>query len=186
MKNLETRPYVDWNKFSIDKREEPDVYLSHSQEDSGYEIFRQLSHKVAGCRYDIPWGSQVVVAYSRTPGIAESAEAIGIITFCLADGKLQHTTVEDDFMSGYFHKISFLFVNQKFQRKGVGSRLVREAIKTIRNSEIQRPIHLEGAKPAVKFFEKMGFTTSGQPIPSRRGSHLFRQCFYMQQQFGSS
>lgn len=95
----------DWSRFSVDKREEPDVYLSHSQEDTGYEIFRQLSHKVAGCRYDIPWGSQVVVAYSRTPGIAESAEAIGIITFCLADGKLQHTTVEDDFMSGYFHKV---------------------------------------------------------------------------------
>lgn len=87
------------------KTVEPEIYLSKEQEEVSFEIFRRLSHKVAGCRYDIPWGHEVIVAYNKTPNSSDHPQAVGIITFSFADEKLKKPTEIENFMEDYFHKV---------------------------------------------------------------------------------
>ena len=82
----------------------------------------------------------------------------------------------------FFLQISFLFVDPQFQRQGIGAKLLHSAITSIKRSGVKRPIHLEGAKSAVKFFKKQRFISFGKAENgARRG--IFSTLFNMQHNF---
>ncbi|XP_059162519.1 uncharacterized protein LOC131945905 [Physella acuta] len=180
-------PPIDWKQVATFPKkvpQKPDIEFEKKTAEEAFDEFRRLSRKVASHSYDIPEGHSVIVAYAKYSDPSEPSEAIGVITFCLADPSVNKptTTTPQTFMDAYFHQLSFLFVHTDYQRRGVGSQLVNKAITVIKDSNIKRPVHIEAAKSAVKFFRKMRFIRRGEVVctNSRRGSSLFWNFFCME------
>ncbi|GFN94180.1 gcn5 family acetyltransferase [Plakobranchus ocellatus] len=187
--SLNTRPFIDWSQFSQNVKPEPDpvIIVRHVDMEDAYGIFRRLSHEVARCRYDVPLDHKVIVAYKtvQSDKREKEKEAIGIVTFWISQMSISRNVGTFQFMDSYFHHISFMFVNKKYQRQGIGTKLLDAAMATIRESGLNRPIHLEAAKSAVQFFRKKGFVSLGRAEKgsSHRGSSLFSHYFNMQHKF---
>ncbi|KAK3773791.1 hypothetical protein RRG08_011000 [Elysia crispata] len=158
-----SRPSIDWSQISLNikPRPKPEIVIQPVEMEDGYSIFRSLSHKVAHCRYDVPLDHQVIVAYAHFKDSPTTDKAVGVITFWVSNG-VGRDEKSFTFMDNYFHQISFLFVDQDYQRQGIGSQLLDAALVKIKRSKLDRPIHLEGAKSAISFFRRRGFISLGK------------------------
>ncbi|KAI8478945.1 hypothetical protein Bbelb_433260 [Branchiostoma belcheri] len=79
-----------------------------------------------------------------------------------------------NFRSRHYHKLTFLFVKRDFQQMGYG-RLMTEHIERAMTSSLPRPIRVESAAKAVHFFERLGYSTVGEPVECVcAGTFLFR------------
>ncbi|XP_055885387.1 uncharacterized protein LOC106064379 isoform X1 [Biomphalaria glabrata] len=178
---------INWNQFRsacalipVPVKNEHEIFLQHKVENE-FTVFRKIAYKVTGRHYDIPQGHCAIIAYSKSPDPSEPAVAIGAISYWIATKETSRSHHHSDhFMNDCFHKISFLFVEKIHQRKGVGRRLVNEAIHEMKNSGINQPIHLEGAKSALKFFKKIGFVSCSKLRRDVAYHHsIFNNCVNM-------
>ncbi len=65
-------------------------------------------------------------------------------------------------------RISLLFVSQKYQRMGIGTRLIGRAQEYIREAsgDAKHPLRVYAAPCAIGFYRKQGFYTVGDPFES--------------------
>lgn len=138
--------------------------------------FRQLARETSGEIFDIPEENSIIMAYDYVKG---KITAVGGLTFKLAD---THYDKEDEqFLSGFFHHVTFLFVKSDYQGNGIGSRLMEQAVQKMRSQLPERPIHVQSGIRAEGFFSKLGFVRCGDPLEIvYSGSHLFRTLVNME------
>ena len=165
--------------------------------------FRQLARESSGEIFDPPEGSRMFLAYYKgqgqsrdrygqgqsrdrygqgqsRDGYGQSEEKlVGVASYSPATAKDLDPT-KTRFDSPYFHVITYLFVKPCFQQQGCGSYILSCVEKNIK-SRTKRPIRVQSAEKAVRFFEKHGYQTIGEPIDCvYGGSPLFSRLYNME------
>ncbi|XP_073257335.1 uncharacterized protein [Porites lutea] len=93
---------------------------------------------------------------------------------CVVCAKLARNDVEDITNSDYYHWVNFLFVKGDYQRHGYGS-LLLNAVETRLRFKTLRPIRVDSAFRAVRFFKARGYSEVGEPRECVfSGSALFK------------
>ncbi|XP_064604752.1 uncharacterized protein LOC135470002 [Liolophura sinensis] len=136
--------------------------------------FRQLARETSGEIFDIPEENSIIMAYDYMKG---KITAVGGITFKLADTNKDKE--DKQFLSDFFHHVTFLFVKSDYQGNGIGTRLMEQA--KMGTYLPARAIHVQSAQRAEGFFSKLGFVRCGDPLEIvYSGSHLFRTLINME------
>ncbi|KAK7491951.1 hypothetical protein BaRGS_00016797 [Batillaria attramentaria] len=121
-------------------------------------LFAQLSRQVTGYNYSIPEGGSALFAFC--PGRSEPA---GAVVFTM-----NHEGTEQNI-------IDFQFVHPRYQRMGIGKKLVLEAMEVmaVKNGN---DVYLEAAIQARDFYKKLGFQDWGAVVETQGpGADIFKR-----------
>ncbi len=142
--------------------------------------FRYIARETSGETFDPAEGSRVFFAYSRS-AFKGSDKLIGVASYTPATAK-ELDPNDTTFDSSYYHVLTFLFMLPYYQAQGRGTYLLNEVEKNIR-SRVKRPIRIQSAQKAVRFFQKHGYVCVGEPIVCAcGGSPLFATLYNMEKQ----
>jgi GNAT superfamily N-acetyltransferase len=76
-----------------------------------------------------------------------------------------------------FWNISHLFVLPRYQRRGIGTALLRAAIENCRAKSPRKKLQLNSSTNAVPFYTSMGFRQTGPGVDRPGGRVPFEYCF---------
>ena len=136
-------------------------------------VFRQVARQSSGASYDAADGDRLVFGSVTDHG---RRVVIAVASYRPAD-PVDAAPAD----SGHTHELNYLFVQPRHKGIGHGSALLAavEAQMTLRCP--RRPVHVESARGAVRFFEKHGYHAVGKPVDCIcSGSQLFAQLQHMQ------
>ena len=103
----------------------------------------------------------------------------------IACGSLQlaDKSARDISEKSYYHWVTFLFIKKSHQRIGCGSKFLNY-LESESWNRIIRPIRVESAFKAVKFFQKCAYTQIvNQPKETAAGSSLFKYLYLMEKEW---
>ena len=131
-------------------------------------LFRHIARETTGESYQPPEGDRLFFGNLSQNG---NRQTIGAACYTRADRSCAE--IGDEFLSPYCHILNYIFIKGYFQEKGYGSKLLKCVEKDML-SKAKRPIRIQSANGAVKFFERHGYRTIGDPIDcSLAGSAKF-------------
>lgn len=141
-------------------------------------LFRQIARDSSGEVYEAPEGSRLFFAYKQHFG---EKKVVGVASFTPASASPSELPEDSvPFINDYYHHLSYLFVLAFYKGQGIGTLLLKD-MEVAMASHIIRPIHVESAGKAVRFFEKHGYSIAGDIIECCcPGSKLFRRIQHMQ------
>lgn len=141
------------------------VIIKEAKGNVARRMLAQLSRQVASYSYSTPEGGTCLFAY--VPG---KSEPIGVIVFTIADESTDRNTLE------------FQFIHQRYQRLGIGKRLLLKAMAVIA-AHNRKQVYLEAAEQSVDFYKKVGFTDRGNMIETAGpGAAIFHHIYPMTRQ----
>lgn len=88
----------------------------------------------------------------------------------------------DEQKSGFYHWITFLFIKRDFKKRGYGRQFITYLEIELWNLS-KRPIRIDSAYKAVRFFEKCRYVQMGEPKECACGSSLFRFLYLLEKQY---
>ncbi|KAL3868524.1 hypothetical protein ACJMK2_041332 [Sinanodonta woodiana] len=143
--------------------------------------FRRLARQVSGESFDVPHDSRILFGFLKKTRNMNKPLQVAELAFQPANMKLSEPGINFD--SDFYHQIQFLFVKGDYQGCGYGTALVEKAIDLCMWHDSSRPIRVQAAHTAVRFFEKQGFKQTGDRIDCiYSGSNLFRKLYNMEKQ----
>ena len=138
-------------------------------------MFRHLSRESSGETYDPPDGNKLFFAHEFSLCTGDKV-LLGVASYKPRNPNQSSREHE-------FHELTYLFVDSLHQGKGVGKKLLTAVEKHAQKVDNSKPVKLESAKKAVGFFEKFGYTVTGEPKECITGSNLFRKIIPMEKSF---
>lgn len=123
-------------------------------------LFRKVSHESAGQGYQPADGDRMFFGYESVG--RGHKELVAVASYTRADLSLTEPNDETDFLSKYYHVLTFIFVKSRYQDKGYGKELLKKVESNMRR-HCKRPIRLESAQKAANFFRRYGYEVVGEP-----------------------